>query len=266
MYILRAFENPNVSHVYNKIDPIEELDIVRTELLLKDVETAQEALGALENNLKSGGNELLKKKVKLLCEILDSLKKGIPIAYLNLSPDQTELIKEFSFLTQKPSFYILNIDSQKNEKSKKWKKALQEKLPEKEKNFVLLVDCKTEYELNMLDEKSKEEYIETIKDYKGVNDIIKMGCGLLNLITFYTVNENEAHSWVVKNGITAIEAGGVVHTDFMKRFISAEVISVEDFIKYNGWKNAKEKGKVRLEGKNYIVKDRECINIIIGGE
>lgn len=158
-------------------------------------------------------------------------------------------------LSKKPAFYVINTSSASDKTE----------LPEDvNKDFVLKVDCRTEAELDSFSAEEQKDIISSIKDYKGVANIIKMAYKLLDLITFYSGNEKETNAWAIKNGSTAIEAAGVVHSDFAGNFVNAEVIQAKDMIKADGWQNGRDKGIVRTEGRDYIVADQDCINFISG--
>ena len=241
--VVRCFENDNIVHVTGKIDPLSDIDVINTELCLADQESLDRAFLKLN-------------KLKKAIDNKEALKK--PVRSMDLNQDETELISDLYLLTEKPVFYIANIDEQSLE-GNIWVEQLTE-LAEKEKTIAIPVCAAIEAEIALLDESDKEEFLADIGlEEPGLNRIIRAGYQLLGLQTFFTVGPNEARAWTMCTGDTAPNAAGTVHTDFEKGFIRAEVIAFDDFIACNGEQGAKDAGKWRLEGKDYLPHDGDVM-------
>jgi len=231
--------------ISEKPNPKRDIDIIKNEMIMKDLQTTRNNLQKLEKKFDSSDKKL-KQKYKTLKKIEKSLSKDKKIIEINLKQEEVEAIKEFQFLTQKPTVYIFNFSESQNNVSANIKNDLPSNTP------ILKYDIKTEQEVSELSEQDKKEL-----EMKSNLDSLIIACyNILNLITFYTIaGFKETRAWTLKKGKTCPEAGGVVHSDFQDNFIKAQVIFWEDLIKAGGWKTAKEKGLIRTEGKNYIVKD-----------
>ena len=257
IHVIRCFENPDITHVHDSVDPVIDLETVETELLLADIETLNNAILRLEKASRSGDKEIISQKSKFeeLSAELSSGKLG-----RNADPylKDKEAFRELGLITVKPCIYIGNVEdlSADNE--------LLNKLIEyaKERNSIVLPMCnQLEAEIAELD---YEEGIEFLKDMgleePGLNKLIRESYKMLSLITYFTAGEKEVRAWTTKDGSTAPEAAGVIHTDFQKGFIRAETTSYKDFIEHSGELGAKEAGKLRSEGSDYIVKDGDIMH------
>ncbi len=252
-HLVRAFEDKNIKHVADRIDPKEDIKTVSTELILKDLETICKRLQKIESEVKAGNKNAKKEK-----EILEILKNGLnkgKTAREIIDEEEKEIIKELFLLTLKPVIYVINIgESQIKEKQKLVKNL--------EKNFknVIPLSIKVEEEISELDDQEKKEFLEEfgLKE-SDLKNLIKKAYEILNLITFYTFNEKETRAWTCKKGTKAPQAAGLIHTDFEKGFIRAETINVKTLLESKSWQKAKEKGLVKDEGKNYKIQDGDVI-------
>lgn len=256
--VIRVFEDPSVIHVDGKINPASDLEVINLELIFADLETVKKRLGSLESELKGSKEKKLVKINETLLKIKDGLEKGSMAAALGLSDEEKFLIKELNLLTLKPTLYALNvaeadIQIDKKEILKKFHLTIE---PEK----VILISAKIESELAELTPEETKNYLKDLGlEESGLDKLIRASYKELDLITFFTVGPKEAHAWTIKKGAKAPEAAGKIHSDFERGFIAAEVINWKDLIDAGGDVAAKEKGLIRLEGKEYIVQDGDVI-------
>jgi hypothetical protein len=263
MYTLRAFYNEEIAHVYERIDPVDDLKIVRSELILKDIATVERKMSDLQDHAKAGMNDELELKINTLNTILDNLSEEKPVFSVEIHDEAEEFVRDLWLLTNKPAFYVLNIKGGVEEPQlAKWIEALKTEIPKEEKDFILAIDCKLEVDIADLQEDEKGELTSMVDDYNGAESIIQMAYDRLNLITFYTANEKEANAWTIQKGATVKEAAGVIHSDLEQNFVAAEIIHIDDFLSAGGWQGAKEEGLIRKEGKDYIVQHGDYINIL----
>lgn len=254
--VVRLFEDENVVHVTGTIHPEEDIETINTELLLADIQTLETRLPKEEKLAKT--DPKLQPKVSYYKKIKQHLDQGYNARTLDTSGDEIIWLKELQLLTSKPILYIANIDENQI-KDPDILKPL-ETILERENAEILGVSAKTEAEIIDLNEADRQEYLKELGlSEPSLNKIIRAGYKLLNLITFFTAGEKEARGWTIKNGYTAQDAAGVIHTDFAKGFIRAETVSYDDFVANNGWTGAGTAGKVRSEGKTYIVKDGDVM-------
>lgn len=257
-HVVRCFENTDVVHVAGKISPQDDIDVINTELALADLESVDRALQRSQKAAKSGDKQILV-DVAILERIKKQLDQGQPARGLTFSKEEQERLKQFPLLTLKPTLYIANVaeDGFTNNPYLDQVKAI----AEKEKASVVAVCAAIEAEIAELEDSEKKEFLESMNlDEPGLNRVIHAGYKLLGLETYFTAGVKEVRAWTIPIGCTAPQAAGVIHTDFEKGFIRAEVISYDDFIKYNGEAGAKEAGKWRLEGKEYIVRDGDVMH------
>ena len=256
--VVRCFENDDVVHVAGKVDPLNDIEVINTELALADMESVEKAITKTSKVAKSGDKDA-KAKMSVLERVRDHLDKGEPIRTLGLDEDQKKLIRDLFLLTIKPTMYIANVSDDGFENN-----PLLDAVSEyasKENAPVVPVCAAIEAEMVELADDEKVEFLaEMGLDEPGLNRVIRAGYQLLGLQTYFTAGVKEVRAWTVPIGATAPQAAGVIHTDFEKGFIRAEVISYDDFIQYQGEQGAKEAGKLRLEGKDYIVKDGDVMH------
>ncbi len=259
IHMVRCFENSNVTHVEKKIDPVNDIVTIETELLLSDLSKVENIISNLKTKNKG------KKIDSFIIETLELIKKeisdGILLRELSLNNDQKKLIKEYNFLTNKPTLFVCNVD----ENSVKLGNYYSEKVASyaKKKNCKdIIVSAEIESEISLIE--NDEEKIEFLKsiglDETSLSKLSREGYSLLNLITFFTSGVSESRAWSCESGTYAPAAGAKIHTDFERGFIKAETISYSDFIKYGGENLCRENGKLRQEGKDYEVKDGDIMN------
>lgn len=257
-HVVRCFENDDVVHVAGKVDPISDIEIINTELALADLESVEKNMLRTSKVAKSGDKEA-KAKLAVLEKVKAQLDAGNPVRSLDLSKDEKALIRDLFLLTSKPTMYIANVDETGFENNPHLDAV--RKYAEQEGAPVVPVCAAIESEMIELDDEEKQEFLNEMGlEEPGLNRVIRAGHALLGLQTYFTAGPKEVRGWTVKVGATAPEAAGVIHTDFQKGFIRAEVTGYDDFIQYNGENGAKEAGKLRLEGKEYIVKDGDVMH------
>jgi len=257
-HVVRCFENDDVIHVAGKVDPLSDIEIINTELALADMESVDKALLKNQKVAKSG-DKVAKAMVDLLEKVKAQLDEGQPVRGLGLDKDQLKMLRELHLLTIKPTMYIANVSEDGFENNPLLDAV--RNLAESEGSIVVPVCAAIEAELADMDAEDQQEFLaEMGQEEPGLNRVIRAGYTLLGLQTYFTAGVKEVRAWTVKIGATAPEAAGVIHTDFQKGFIRAEVIAYEDFIQYQGEAGAKEAGKLRLEGKEYIVQDGDVMH------
>jgi len=257
-HVVRCFENDNIIHVANKIDPAEDIDVINTELALADMDTAERAIQRQAKRAK-GGDKDAKFEVAALEKILKHVEDGEMVRSLDLTKEEIAAVAYLNFLTIKPTMYIANVNDDGFENNPYLD--IVQAIADKEGAVVVAVCAEIEGELSEMDDEDREEFMaEMGLEEPGLNRVINSGYGLLSLQTYFTAGVKEVRAWTVKQNATAPQAAGVIHTDFEKGFIRAEIVSYDDFIEFNGESGAKEAGKWRLEGKEYRVKDGDVIH------
>jgi GTP-binding protein YchF len=257
-HVVRCFDNDNIIHVANKINPADDIEVINTELALADMDTAERAITRLAKRAK-GGDKDAKLEVLVLEKILEHVNEGEMIRSLDLSEEEKNAIAYFNFLTIKPTMYIANVNDDGFENNPYLDQV--RAIAEKENSAVVAVCAEIESEIAELDDEERDEFMADMGiEEPGLNRVINAGYALLHLQTYFTAGVKEVRAWTVKQNATAPQAAGVIHTDFEKGFIRAEVIAFEDFIGFNGEAGAKDAGKWRLEGKAYTVKDCDVVH------
>jgi hypothetical protein len=256
--VIRAFEDPNVIHVDGKIDPLSDMEVINLELIFADQETVKKRLSSLASELKGGKEKMLVKTNETVLKIKEGLEKGIMASKLGLDEEEKLLVKELSLLSLKPALYALNV-SEDNIKAEKQEILQKFNLPlDPEK--VILVSAKIESELAELPPEEAKNYLKELGlEESGLDKLIQASYHELELITFFTAGPKEAHAWTIKKGTLAPQAAGKIHTDFERGFICAEVINWKDLLDAGGDAKAKEKGLIRLEGKEYMMQDGDVV-------
>jgi len=259
LHVLRCFEDEDVTHVHNKVDPIHDLEIIETELILADIESVEKRLATSEKRLKSG-DKTMAEQIELLKEVYKILGEGKPARVLNETLGADNL-KQLQLITSKPVLYVCNVLEKDAAISNEFTKLVTERA-KKENAKSVVISSKIEAEIALLESiEEKEEFLKFIGLEKtGLSKVIKEGYNLLNLKSFFTIGPKEAHSWTFKNGTLAPAGAGIIHTDFEKGFIRAEVIGYEDYINLGSEAKAKEVGKMRLEGKEYKMQDGDIVH------
>ncbi len=257
-HVVRCFHNDDVIHVAGKVDPGSDIEVIDTELALADLDSVEKGILRVAKVARAGDKDA-KIKLELLENIRAQLDAGKPVRGMGLSEEQQKLIHEFFFLTGKPTMYIANVAEDGFENNPYLDRVRE--IAKAEGAPVVPVCAAIEAEIAELDDADKEAFLADMKlDEPGLNRVIRAGHALLGLQSYFTAGVKEVRAWTVHVGATAPQAAGVIHTDFQKGFIRAEVIAYDDFIKYKGEQGAKEVGKLRLEGKEYIVKDGDVMH------
>jgi len=257
-HVIRCFDDPNIVHVSGSVDPLRDREVIATELVLADLETVARRIAKTATQAKSGDKEL-KKQLAVLEEIEACLNRGDPARSLDLDETGTKLLQELSLLTAKPVLYVANVSEEDIVAGNPWVEELAAAARE-EGASVVMISGAIEAELSHLNQEERQEFLESLGLAEpGLNRLIRAGYELLGLITFFTVGEKETKAWTIRKGTRAPQAAGKIHTDFERGFIRAEVISYEDFVAAGGESKAKEKGLMRIEGKEYVVQDGDCI-------
>lgn len=257
VHVVRCFENDDVTHVSGGINPLADIDVINTELALADLEAVEKSLQKVQKDLKRGDKET-KVRDELLRRLQAQLNEGQPVRTMTLSEEDELMVKEYQLLTAKPVLYVANVDEAGLSGNAYVEKV--SALAEKEGAQVVSICASFESELIDLDEAEQQEFMESVGlSEPGLNRLIRAGYALLNLQTYFTAGPKEARAWTVKIGSSAPQAAGVIHTDFERGFIRAEVIAFDDYVAHKGEQGAKEAGRWRQEGKTYIVQDGDVI-------
>src|SRR6056300_1148286 len=257
-HVVRCFEDSNVTHVADTIDPAADIETINTELALADLESVEKGIERFARLMKSGDKDAAK-NTEVLKRVKAHLDLALPVRSLNLSEDDLKAIYSLHLLTIKPVMYIANVNEDGFENNPHLDAV--KKRAEEEGAVVVAVCAAIEAELVELDEDECKEFLSDLGlDEPGLNRVIRAGYQLLGLQTYFTAGEKEVRAWTVKIGATAPQAAGVIHTDFEKGFIRAETISYDDYIEHKGEQGAKAAGRARLEGKDYVVKDGDVIH------
>jgi GTP-binding protein YchF len=257
-FVLRAFSDPDIIKQGIK-DPKSDLEVLQTELALADLQTLEKQ--------KDPGNtpdKDIKKRWETIQKLKTSLSDATTIRNMVTSEEEAKVAKELGLLSVKPSLIVLNVDENELKKSQELEISYAEEL-KVDKDQVIIISAKTESELSELTEVEQKDYLKELGvAQSGLTRLIQKAFKTLGLATFLTAGEKEVRAWTIKNGISAQEASGVIHTDFIKKFIKANVVSIEEFIKAGGWKAAHELGKVRSEGRDYVMQDGDVVEFKIG--
>jgi ribosome-binding ATPase len=258
--VVRCFEDPNVIHVAGKVSPIDDIEVIQTELALADMGTAEKALHREQKKARAGDKDAIK-LVAILEKLLPHLNEGQPARTLGLDADQLELIKPLCLITAKPAMFVANV-SESGFKDNPLLDLLTD-FANKQNAPIVAISAAIESEIANLDDADKLEFLADLgMEEPGLDRLIRAAFKLLGLQTYFTAGVKEVRAWTVPIGATAPQAAGVIHTDFERGFIRAQTISFDDFIAYKGEGGAKEAGKMRAEGKEYIVKDGDVLNFL----
>ena len=257
-HVVRCFENDDIIHVSGKIDPIDDIEVINTELALADLASAEKFLHRVEKVAKSGNKEA-QAQVAVLKKIIPVLNDAKSVRSIKLDDEEKLLVRDLQFLTIKPVMYIANVNEDGFENNPLLARV--EEYAAAEGSFVVPICAAIESEIAELDDEDKADFLSEMGfEEPGLNRVIRAGYSLLNLETYFTAGVKEVRAWTIKKGSTAPQAAGVIHTDFEKGFIRAEVIAYDDYVALKGEAGAKEKGKMRLEGKEYIVQDGDVMH------
>lgn len=257
-HVVRCFENDDIIHVAGKIDPIADIEVINTELALADLESVEKALHRAQK-LAKGGDKDAKARLEILNRIKPVLDEGNAVRSIDFDKDELKIVKQLHLITSKPTMYIANVNEDGFDNNPALDKVRE--FAASENAVVVPVCASMESEIASLEDDEKTEFLEEMGlEEPGLNRVIRAGYELLNLHTYFTAGPKEVRAWTVKVGATAPQAAGVIHTDFEKGFIRAEVIAYDDYVELNGEQGAKDAGKWRLEGKEYIVKDGDVVH------
>ncbi|KEA64605.1 GTP-binding and nucleic acid-binding protein YchF [Marinobacterium lacunae] len=257
-HVVRCFEDDNVIHVANRIHPIEDIETINLELALADLESCEKQLQRVQRTAKGGDKDAVAAK-NLLEKLIPHLSEGLPVRGLPLDEQEQKLVRTFHLLTTKPTMYIANV-AEDGFENNPWLDKVRE-LAASEGASVVPVCNKLEAEIAELEDDEKSMFLDEMgMEEPGLDRVIRAGYSLLGLHTYFTAGVKEVRAWTIPLGATAPQAAGVIHSDFEKGFIRAEVIAYDDFIAYKGEQGAKDAGKWRLEGKEYIVKDGDVVH------
>jgi ribosome-binding ATPase len=259
-HVVRCFDDGNVVHVAGKVDPLSDIEVINTELALADMETVEKTLQREGKKAKSGDKEAL-----ALCAVLEKVQKhldaGHQVRTLGLDADQLAVIKPLCLITVKPVMYLANVSENGFENNELLAKV--EELGKKENAPVVAICAKIESEIADLEDEDKALFLEEMGlEEAGLDRVIRAAYKLLGLETYFTAGVKEVRAWTIKRGATAPQAAGVIHTDFERGFIRAEVIAYDDYVKYKGEQGSKEAGKMRVEGKTYVVHDGDVMHFL----
>ena len=257
--VLRCFEDSDVTHVAGHVDPVRDAEIIETELMLADLDSLEKRLPNLQKKAK-GGDKDAAAEVPVMERIVASLRDGKPARTVAFSTEELPIVRRMQLLTAKPQMFVLNVD----EASAATGNAISAKAADYAKSLgapFVIISAAIEAEVAQLPAADQGDYLESLGLHDtGLNRVIAAGYGLLDLVTFFTVGPKEAHAWTVKRGSKAPQAAGAIHTDFEKGFIRAETIGYDDFVACNGEQGAKDAGKMRLEGKDYVAQDGDIFH------
>jgi hypothetical protein len=257
-HVVRCFENDDIIHVAGRIDPASDIEVINTELALADLDSVERAHQKALKAAKAADKEAVKIR-DLLERIRGALDQGKPVRSLGLDSNERAAIRDLHLLTEKPVMYVANVDESGFSNNPRLDRVRE--IAKAEGAVVVPVCAAIEAEISQLEEADREDFLKELKlDEPGLNRVIRAGYALLGLQTYFTVGPKEVRAWTVKKGATAPQAAGVIHTDFEHGFIRAEVIGYDDYIAHKGEAGAKEAGKLRLEGKEYLVREGDVMH------
>lgn len=257
-HVVRCFDNDDVVHVAGRLDPLNDIEIINTELALADLESVERAIVRTEKRLKANDKDA-RLRMTVLEKLQGCLDQGHRARNVDLNDDETGLIRDVHLITTKPVMYVANV-AEDGFRDNPYLDVVREKA-EAENARMVPVCAGIEAEIALLDESDRQEFLSELGlRESGLEQVIHAGYELLNLLTFFTASEKEVRAWTVKSNSTAPQAAGRIHTDFEKGFIRAEVTAFDDFVSLGGEHAAKEAGKLRLEGKNYIVHEGDVMH------
>ena len=253
--VVRCFIDENITHVSGSIDPIKDVEVINVELQLADLEVIENRLNRMGKKARLANDKEAMKEAELLEKVKENLEKNINPRNLELTEEELKILKPFNLLTLKPIIYVANVNEDEINTENEYVKRLKE-YASKEKAEVVVICAKIESELSELDDEDKKEFLKDLGiEESGLDKLIKSSYKLLGLSTYLTAGPDEVRAWTYKQGMKAPECAGIIHTDFQKGFIKAEIMSFDDLKKYGNELKVKEAGKLRLEGKDYIMQD-----------
>lgn len=260
LHVVRCFDNDDVVHVSGSVDPIRDLEVINTELLLADLESIEKRKKRLEKLVRGAKDKNLLAEMDLVNKIFDSLSDGKPVRAIDMDEFEGKILKSIPLLTSKPTLYVCNVSEDDfSDGGNSWTSAVQT-YAEKEGNQALMVCSAMEAEIALLEANEQEEFLEALGvEEPGLHRLIRKAYQLLDLQTYFTAGEKEVRAWTIRAGMKAPQAAGVIHTDFEKGFIRAETYHCEDLFQLGSEQKVKDAGKYRLEGKEYVVRDGDVL-------
>ena len=253
--VVRCFDDTNIIHVEEKIDPIRDIEIINLELSISDLEIIEGRIGRIQKKAETNRDKEALSEIEVLKKAKENLERNIPLRLVDFSKDELKLLKTFNFITLKPMIYLANVKEEEITIENEYVNRVFE-YAKKENSEAIKICAKLESELSELNDEEKKEMLNMIGiEESGLDKLIKTTYDILGLATYFTVGKDEVRAWTFKKGMNAKECAGIIHTDFEKGFIKAEVISYEDLIKYGDELKVRENGRARLEGKDYIMHD-----------
>ena len=258
-HVVRCFDDGDVTHVEGRVDPLSDIATIETELMLADLESLERRIASMEKKAK-GGDKEAKDLLALAERGLAELKEGRPARAAGIGRDERRLFQSLGLLSSKPVLYVCNVDEGSADRGNAYSDSVSEQAA-KEGAAAVVVSAKIESEIAVLPQAEQQAYLEAIGLAEpGLSRVIRAGYGLLHLVTFFTAGPKESRAWTIEQGTRAPQAAGVIHTDFEKGFIRAETIAYDDYVAHGGESGAREAGKFRLEGKDYVVADGDVMH------
>ena len=258
-HVVRCFEDGDITHVENRISPVDDIEIIETELMLSDLESLEKRSTALEKKAK-GGDKDSKELLDLMMRCLVLLRDGKPARLAQISADERKAFNGLGLLSSKPVLYVCNVEEACADKGNAFSEQVKKRAAE-EGAIAVVCSARIESEIAVLPQADQADYLEAVGlSEPGLNRVIRAGYDLLHLITYFTVGPKEARAWTIEKGTRAPAAAGVIHTDFEKGFIRAETVAYDDYVALAGEAGAREAGKFRLEGKDYLVADGDVLH------
>lgn len=260
-HVVRCFDDENITHVAGRVDPIEDIETINLELILADMETVEKRLAKVEKLARQKDKEALA-EYEVLTKVKEAFEKELPARTVEFTEEQQKIVKGYQLLTQKPVLYVANIgeDDIGNTEDNEYVKMVRE-YAKKDNAEVVVICARIEEEISELDPEEKAVFLEELGiEESGLDQLIRKAYHILGLATYFTAGVQEVRAWTFKRGMKAPECAGIIHSDFEKGFIRAETVSYDDLVKYGSMSAAKEAGKVRLEGKDYVVQDGDIMH------
>jgi GTP-binding protein YchF len=258
-HVVRCFEDSDVTHVEGGIDPIRDIETIETELMLSDLDSLEKRIGAIEKKAK-GGEKEAKEQFALMGRCLELLREGRPARVADIAGEERRAFNQLGLLSSKPVLYVCNVEEASAAKGNNFSAQVERRAAE-EGAVAVVVSAQIESEIATLSADEQAEYLDAVGlSEPGLNRVIRAGYGLLHLITYFTAGPKETRAWTVEKGTRAPQAAGVIHTDFEKGFIRAETIAYDDYVALGGEAGAREAGKFRLEGRDYMVADGDVMH------
>ncbi|HEY8048202.1 MAG TPA: redox-regulated ATPase YchF [Ramlibacter sp.] len=259
--VVRCFDDPNVVHVAGKVDPVADIEVIQTELCLADLGTVDKSLARYSKAAKSGNDKEAAKLVNVLTKVQAHLDEGKPVRTLALNDEEKALIRPLFLITAKPAMFVGNVDESGYHDNPHLDRLRE--YAQKQHAPVVVICAKIESEIAEMDDEDKKMFLSEIgQDEPGLNRLIRAAFNLLGLQTYFTAGVKEVRAWTIHIGDTAPQAAGVIHTDFERGFIRAQTIAFDDYVAFKGEQGAKDAGKMRSEGKEYVVKDGDVLNFL----